>query len=56
MLRDKLKEARVEVNYNEYKGVTHEFFGMATVIPEARDAQAWVAKRLKDAFETSAKK
>ncbi|HEY0652635.1 MAG TPA: alpha/beta hydrolase [Chryseosolibacter sp.] len=56
LLRDKLKDAQVEVDYKEFKGVTHEFFGMATVLPEAKDAQAWVAKNLKDAFEMSARK
>ncbi len=56
MLRDKLKEADVDVKFKLYNGVTHEFFGMATVVPEAREAQELVAGELKNAFETSAKR
>lgn len=50
MLSDKLKDAGVEVDYKLYDGVTHEFFGMATVVPEAKDAQALAAKKLKAAL------
>ena len=50
MLADKLKAAGVTVNYKNYDGVTHEFFGMATVVPEAKDAQGVVAADLKKAF------
>jgi acetyl esterase len=32
MLSDKLKAAGVTVNYKNYDGVTHEFFGMAAVV------------------------
>jgi len=56
MLRDKLKDNKVDVNYKEFSGVTHEFFGMATVVPEAMEAQALAVKDLKNAFETFAKK
>lgn len=58
MLRDKLKDNDVDVNYKKFNGVTHEFFGMAAVVPEAMEAQAMVAKDLKEAFEkgTTAKK
>lgn len=56
ILRDKLKDAGVDVDYKKFNGVTHEFFGMAAVVPEAKEAQAWAAKKLKDAFEASAKK
>ncbi len=44
------KSAGVEVNYKMYDGVTHEFFGMATVVPDAKDAQAFAAGNLKTAF------
>ncbi len=50
LLADKLEEAGVKVDYKLYDGVTHEFFGMATVVPQAKDAQALAAKNLKTAF------
>lgn len=49
-LRDKLKAAKVDTEYKLYDGVAHEFFGMATVIPQAKDAQALASKNLKSAF------
>lgn len=51
LLSDKLKQAGVDVNYKLYEGVTHEFFGMATVVPDARDAQASAASDIKAAFK-----
>lgn len=50
MLADKLKTAGVTVNYKNYDGVTHEFFGMAAVIPQAKDAQSIATSDLKSAF------
>ncbi|MEJ7911846.1 MAG: alpha/beta hydrolase [Chitinophagaceae bacterium] len=50
LFAEKLKDAGVEVDYKLYDGVTHEFFGMATVVPEAKDAQAYSVGRLKTAF------
>ncbi len=50
MLADKLKEAGVTVDYKLYDGVTHEFFGMAAVVPDAKDAQAFAAGKLKSGF------
>lgn len=50
LLSEKLKAANVEMEYKLYDGVTHEFFGMATVVPQAKDAQALAAKKLKSAF------
>jgi acetyl esterase/lipase len=50
LLSDKFKEAKVETDYELYNGVTHEFFGMAAVVPQAKDAQALAAKKLKSAF------
>lgn len=50
LLADKLKEAGVEVDYKLYDGVTHEFFGMAAVVPDAKDAQSYAAGRLKNGF------
>ncbi len=50
LLRDQLKAAGVETKYEEYDGVTHEFFGMAILLPEAKKAQELAAKELKKAF------
>lgn len=50
LLADKLKEAGVQVDYKLYEGVTHEFYGMATVVPDAKNAQAFAAGKLKSAF------
>ncbi|MCX2481194.1 alpha/beta hydrolase [Pedobacter sp. MC2016-15] len=50
MLSDKLKAAGVTVDLKNYDGVTHEFFGMAAVVPEAKDAQAYAADQLKKVF------
>ena len=50
MLSDKLKAAGVSVSYKNYDGVTHEFFGMATVVPAAKDAQAFASGELKKAL------
>ena len=51
MLANKLAEAGVKVNSRNYEGVTHEFFGMAAVVPEAKAAQAYAADQLKVAFK-----
>ena len=50
LLADKLEAAGVTTAYELYKGVTHEFFGMAAVIPEAKAAQELAAKMLKAAL------
>ena len=50
LLYDQLKAANVDAEYELYKGVTHEFFGMAAVVPQAKDAQALAAKRLRAAL------
>ncbi len=47
LLSDKLKEAGVTVDYKLYDGVVHEFFGMGTVIPKAKDAMALASRNLK---------
>ncbi|MGM9475935.1 alpha/beta hydrolase [Pedobacter sp. GSP4] len=51
MLADKLKAAGVKVDSKNYEGVTHEFFGMAILVPEAKAAQAYAAEQLKAAFK-----
>jgi len=50
LLNKKLQDAKVDTQYELYKGVTHEFFGMASVIPEAKDAQALAVKKIKASF------
>ena len=51
MLADKLSAAGVKVNYKLYEGTTHEFFGMAAVVPEAKDAQGVAVDDLKGALK-----
>ncbi len=50
-LADKLTAAGVNTTYKLYTGVTHEFFGMAQVVPEAKEAQALAAAQLKNALK-----
>ena len=50
MLEDALEEAGVAVERREYEGVAHEFFGAASVLEKARDAQAYAGERLRAAF------
>jgi len=49
-LADKLKAAGVTVASKNYDGVTHEFFGMGAVVPEAMDAEMYAVGELKKAF------
>ncbi|WP_188557079.1 alpha/beta hydrolase [Hymenobacter glacieicola] len=51
MLADKLKAAGVPTKYQNYDGVTHEFFGMAAVVPQAGQAQDLAAAELKKALQ-----
>jgi acetyl esterase len=51
LLEDKLKAADVKVARKIYEGVTHEFFGMIPVVPQAKEAQAYAADQLKAAFK-----
>jgi acetyl esterase/lipase len=51
MLADKLQAAGVPITYKLYVGVTHEFFGMAAIIPEAKQAQELAATELKKALK-----
>ncbi len=50
MLAEKLKAAGVTTTYKNYEGVTHEFFGMGAVVPEAEAAEDLAAHDLKAAF------
>ena len=47
-----LKKAGVKTRYQNYKGVTHEFFGMAAVVDKAKEAQKFAAQGLKEAFSS----
>ena len=46
-LAEQLRDAGVDVEHQNYQGATHEFFGMATVVQAARDAQAFVVEAQK---------
>lgn len=50
-LREKLRSQGVTVSYQLYPGVTHEFFGMYAVVPEAAQAQEFAAIQLRNAFQ-----
>lgn len=47
---DRLEKAHVRVNYRNYPGVTHEFFGMGAVLPDAKQAVQQAAADLRGAF------
>lgn len=51
-----LRKAGVAVDYRNYDGVTHEFFGMGLAVGEAKKAEALAAKDLVKAFKDAAKK
>ena len=53
MLADKLKAAGVNVDYRNYDGVTHEFFGMGAVVSQARQAVAQAAEGLQRGFNST---
>lgn len=46
----RLAAAGVPVDYRNYPGVTHEFFGMGAVLPDARQAVEQAAGNLKKSF------
>jgi acetyl esterase len=50
MLADNFKKAGVDTERKLYNGTTHEFFGMAAVVPAAKDAQSFAVDNLKSAF------
>ena len=49
-LAKRMQADGVKVVYQNYDGVTHEFFGMAAVVDKAKEAQTLVATNLKAAF------
>ena len=50
-LADKLKAAGVTVGSKNYEGVTHEFFGMGAIVPQAKDAEMYVVSQLTRCFK-----
>ncbi len=50
LLAEHLQAAGVRVDYRNYDGVTHEFFGMGAVLDKARAAVGQAAKGLREAF------
>ncbi len=48
---DILRAARVDVDLELYRGVTHDFIKMGRVLPEAAQAQQAIADALRKAFE-----
>ncbi len=53
-LSDRMQSQGVTVDYRNYEGVTHEFFGMAPVVSDAADAQAMASSNLRRSFEKQA--
>ena len=51
MLEIKMKAAGVSVTRNVFDGVTHDFFGLGVVLPEARAAQGMAANALITALQ-----
>lgn len=54
LLAERMRGQGVEVEYRNYDGVTHEFFGMAPLIQEAAAAQNFAVTDLKESFEKQA--
>ena len=50
LLAERLEQAGVDVRHKTFHGSTHEFFGMATVLPDAIAAQTFAAHELNRAF------
>lgn len=53
-LTERMRSQGVTVDYKNYNGVTHEFFGMAPVVEEAVSAQSFAASNLRKSFEKQA--
>jgi acetyl esterase/lipase len=50
VLAERMHAAGVEVTHKIYMGVTHEFFGMAAILEQAKQAQNLAASELKKSF------
>ena len=53
LLETALTGAGVSVQRMVYGGVTHEFFGMGAVVPDAKDAENFAVSRLRASFGTA---
>lgn len=53
---ERLREAGVAVQATRYEGMPHEFFGAASVLDKAAQAQTEAARALRNAFTTSHQK
>ncbi|TLV03194.1 alpha/beta hydrolase [Dyadobacter luticola] len=51
ILADRLNAAGVKATRKMYPGTTHEFFGTAIIVPEAKEAQDFAAEQFKEAFK-----
>lgn len=49
-LAKRMSDAGVPVEYKNFEGVTHEFFGMSSVVDKAEEAQEFAAKEIKESF------
>ncbi len=54
-LANNLMAAGIDVDAADYRGVTHEFFGMGAAVAKARRAELRAGKNLKAAFKKTAK-
>lgn len=50
-----LADAGVSVKFQQFDGVTHEFFGLAGAVSKAKEAIKFAAEGLKEVFENKAK-
>lgn len=46
----------MKVTYKEYAGVTHEFFGVGAVVPQAKEAEQFTSNESKKAFASKRSK
>ncbi|MBA3591455.1 alpha/beta hydrolase [Methylibium sp.] len=51
LLKNALEKAGVKVDRKVYEGTAHEFFGMAAVVDDAKDAQEYAGERLRESFD-----
>ena len=47
---DRLKNDGVPIAYKDFKGVTHEFFDMGTIVPEAKKAEDFAVNEMNKSF------
>lgn len=52
MLAERLRAAGVDVERRQWDGAAHEFFGMAAVLDQAKEAQTFAATRIRKSLST----